>query len=58
MPDYEKQLQKEREKLDRLVDEALKSSTPINKTYAIMDQSRRVDRLVAKLEVERGRNGR
>ena len=41
-----KQLQIEREKLDRLVDEALKNGTPISETYEIMKQCEKVDRLL------------
>ncbi len=40
-----KTLQQEREKLDRLVDAALADGTPIEETYAIMHQCRKIDRL-------------
>ena len=54
MNDCEKQLLKEREKLDRLVNEALKNGTPIYETHGIIDQSQRVDKLVEKVEEKRG----
>lgn len=46
------ELQREREKLDKLVDEALSNGTPISKTYEIMQQSRKVNELMIELEVE------
>lgn len=55
MTDYERLLQKERERLNRLVDEALQNGTPINETHEIMSQSQRVEALIAKLEKVRGR---
>jgi hypothetical protein len=58
MTECEKQLQQEREKLDRLVDEALKNGTPIDETYEIMSQTKKVEALIERLEGERGRNGR
>ncbi|MDD5018664.1 MAG: hypothetical protein PHO15_11270 [Eubacteriales bacterium] len=51
-PDFYKELQKEREKLDRLVDEALKNGTPICKTQAIMDQSKKIENLILKRNEE------
>jgi|AGTN01.3.fsa_nt_gi hypothetical protein len=45
MTECENQLQWEREKLDRLVDEALQSGTPLSETYEIMDQCRKVKRM-------------
>jgi|AGTN01.1.fsa_nt_gi hypothetical protein len=50
MTDGEKRLQQEREKRNRLVDEALANGTPIDRTYAIMDQSRRGDKLLEQME--------
>ena len=41
----EKRLQLEREKLNRLVDEALENGTPIEQTYQIMRQCRRMKRI-------------
>ena len=46
-------LKKERAELERLIDEALENGTPLNKTYAIMDQCRKVDALVVKAIEER-----
>ena len=48
MTDNEKQLQQEREKLNRLVDEALQNGTPINETHGIREPFRRIGRLVGK----------
>lgn len=48
--DYNKVLQEEREKLNRLVDEALKNGTPLCKTTAIMQQCKKLDDLISKRE--------
>lgn len=48
--DYNKELQLEREKLNRLVDEALKNGTPLSKTHAIMEQCKKLDDLISKRE--------
>ncbi len=53
MTDCEKRLRQERDKLNRLVDEALANGTLIDRTYTIMDQSRRVDKLLEQIEGER-----
>jgi hypothetical protein len=45
MTENEKQLQQEREKLNRLVEESLQKGIPINKTHAISDQFRRIKRV-------------
>ena len=42
--EIEKLLQQEREKLNRLVDAALENGTPIEETYDIMDQCRKISR--------------
>ena len=47
--DYDKKLQQEREKLNRLVDAALESGTPLDETHEIMDQCRKISRLGAVL---------
>lgn len=49
---FEQKLMKEREKLNRLVDQALTDGKPIAKTYEIMKQSKKVNRMI----VERERN--
>lgn len=46
--DYKKQLEAERDKLNRLVDEALENGTPLSETQTIMKQSRKVDHLIQK----------
>jgi phosphoribosyl-ATP pyrophosphohydrolase len=48
MTDNEKQLQQEREKLNRLVDEALQNGTPINEKHEIREPFRRIRRLMGK----------
>lgn len=50
--DIYNELKKEREKLNKLVDEALKKGIPISKTDAIMEQSRKVDLLAIKIQKE------
>ncbi|MDD5016710.1 MAG: hypothetical protein PHO15_01260 [Eubacteriales bacterium] len=42
----EKKLKRERQKLNRLVDEALENGTPIKETREIMDQCKKIKRLV------------
>lgn len=46
--DYRTKLEREREKLNRLVDKALENGTPISGTYEIMAQSRKVNELMLK----------
>ena len=45
-------LQREREKLDRLVDEALENGTPISEAHEIMKQSRKVQELLLQFDTE------
>ena len=47
---YGKKLQREREKLNNLVDEALKNGTPISKTYAIMEQCAKISRMTGSIK--------
>lgn len=49
-------LQKEKEKLGRLVDEALEKDTPIAQDMKVMEQNRKVDALVTKLQREKERH--
>ena len=44
-----RKLQREREKLNRLVDEALENGTPISQAYEIIEQSRRLQRLISEI---------
>ncbi len=55
--DYEKKLELERAKLDKLVDEALEKGTPLSETHEIMQQSRQVNELIqeAQEQKERGK---
>ncbi len=55
MTENERQLQQEREKLNRLVDEALQNGSLTNK--AVLAQSYKVDRLVVKVEMENKEEG-
>lgn len=48
--DYKKVLQEEREKLNRLVDEALENGTPLSKSSAIMQQCKKLDDLISERE--------
>lgn len=47
-------LKREKEKLHRLVEEAIKNGIPINQDEAVMTQNRRVDALVIRLQKEMG----
>ncbi|TEB16216.1 hypothetical protein Psfp_01443 [Pelotomaculum sp. FP] len=49
-------LEKEKEKLNRLADEALKNGIPLTQDEAVMAQSRKVDALVVKIQKEKGRH--
>jgi len=49
---YNKELEKEKEKLIRLVNKALKNGTPIIQDEAVMEQNRKVDELVVKIQRE------
>jgi hypothetical protein len=42
-----RKLQREREKLNRLVDEALENGTPISQAYDIVEQSKKFQRLLS-----------
>jgi len=57
---YHKELEKEKEKLNRLADEALKNGIPLTQDEAFMAQNRKVDALVVKVikEQERHRKDR
>ena len=48
---YEKELEREREKLGRLIDETM--DIPIAENEAILEQSRKVDELIARVQKER-----
>lgn len=52
----DEKLKREKEKLHRLVDAALKNGTPIIQDEAVMAQNRRVDALVVRLQKELGRH--
>jgi hypothetical protein len=46
-------LEKEKEKLNRLADEALKNGIPLTQDEAFMAQNRKVDELVVKIQKEK-----
>lgn len=47
-----KQLRKEREILNKLVDEALENGTPISRTQTIIEQSQKVDHIIENMQSE------
>ena len=49
-----KELEKEKEKLNKLVDEALNKGTPITQDKAVIIQNYKVDALVVKIQKEKG----
>ncbi len=50
---YHEELEMEKEKLCRLVGEALKNGTPIIQDEAVMAQNRKVDTLVVRIQREK-----
>lgn len=46
-------LEDEREKLNKLVDEAMKKGIPFDQDEALMEQNRKVDELVIKIQREK-----
>jgi hypothetical protein len=53
---YHEELEKEKEKLNRLADEAMKNGIPLTQDEAFMEQNRKVDSLVVKIQKEKERN--
>ncbi|HHU75738.1 MAG TPA: hypothetical protein GXZ24_02405 [Firmicutes bacterium] len=53
---YHKELEKEMEKLNKLVDKALKNVTPLVEDEAFMEQNRKVDALIVKIQKEKELN--
>ncbi|WP_027364642.1 hypothetical protein [Desulfotruncus alcoholivorax] len=53
---YHEELEKEKEKLNRLGEEALKNGIPLTQDEAFMAQNRKVDALVVKVIKEKERN--
>ena len=53
---YNKELEKEKEILNKLVDEALNKGTPITQDEAVIVQNRKVDTLVVKIQKEKGKH--
>lgn len=49
---FKKELEKEREKLNRLVEEVMKKGIPLNHDKEFMEQNRKVDELVVKVQRE------
>ena len=50
---YNKELEKEKEKLNKLVDEALNKGTPLTQDEAVIAQNRKVDALVVKIQKDK-----
>lgn len=55
---YNKELEKEREKLNRLANEAMEKGIPLNQDKAFMEQNRKVDELVVKVQREKEKHRR
>lgn len=53
---YNKELEKEKEKLNRLADKALESGIPLTQDEAFMSQNRKVDELIVKIQMEKERH--
>jgi len=53
---YSKELEKEKERLNMLIDEAFKNGIPITQDEAVIAQNRKVDVLVAKVQREKEKN--
>jgi len=45
-----KQLEIERENLNRLIDEAMEDGTPISRTQTIIEQSQKIGRIIENIE--------
>jgi hypothetical protein len=52
---YHEELEKEKEKLNRLAEEALKNGIPLTQNEAFMAQNRKVDALIVKITKEQER---
>lgn len=53
---YNKKLEEEKEKLNRLADKALESGIPLTQDEAFMAQNRKVDELIVKIQMEKERH--
>lgn len=53
---YHKELEKEMEKLNKLGEKALKNGIPLTEDEAFMEQNRKVDILVVKVQKEKERH--
>ncbi|MCR6547230.1 MULTISPECIES: hypothetical protein [Clostridia] len=53
---YNNELEKEKEKLNRLADKALESGIPLTQDEAFMAQNRKVDELIVKIQMEKERH--
>lgn len=52
----DKNLETEREKLNSLADEAMKKGIPLNQDEAFMEQNRKVDELVVRIQKEKAKH--
>lgn len=53
---YDENLETEREKLNKLADEAMKKGIPLNQDEAFMEQNRKVDKLVVRIQREKAKH--
>jgi len=55
---YDKELEREKEKLNNLVGEAFNKGTPFTEDEAVMEQNRKVDTLVIKIQKEKRKHNK
>ena len=55
---YDKELEREKEKLNKLVSEALNKGTPFTEDEAVMEQNRKVDTLVVKAQKKKRKHNK
>lgn len=53
---YNEKLQKEKEKLDRIMDETLKKGVPLAQDKAVIMQNLKVDALIVRIQKEKERH--
>jgi hypothetical protein len=55
---YDEELEREKEKLNKLVGEAFNKGTPFTEDEAVMEQNRKVDTLVIKIQKEKRKHNK
>lgn len=53
---YDENLETEREKLNKLADEVMKKGIPLNQDETFMEQNRKVDELVVRIQREKAKH--